>query len=642
MNESGLSGSSDMPPEPKRRLFPSRRPAPSSLGDPRLEAVVASSHQAIAERFEESLRIVADNAMATMRRVADEVWDATGTEVKDLKERILRDLSREQAIRGLVAHSDERFQAIDLRVARIEEGMWRVDRAATAIVEALSAGSADGVREALRGAGGLGPGEIQALRERVEQSLEAQTEFAGRIREWLEAAAAAQTRFAGDLAQRVEAFLAARTETAGRVQERVGPAVDPRATAGTEPNGLDAVGERLTAMQQYLGSVVQYLSERDRTLIDWLQTVARSQAGEMRVEADRILETLERRIDARAEQADFSVRDAIALHAQNVQDQIEQQARIVSESVGLLETKAISRIEEQYRRVESLAEQVRIETEDVKRVVLEQVGSDDLTRQLDERLGRLIEMMSSALGWTVDQLEEGIERETLRAVEIGMADLVSMLDRRFVDLERSIGDRVDRMDRAMRAGIGALEESLVERSGEAIGEAITSRLVPTAAELTGAAIGIRESAKSLELIQQTLEASIARTLDDRVAALARLVRSDHQALADRLEVVEQQAAAKEAIRAVNELAAALPAEIGEAMDKRLAVIAELFRRETRSTADVVAKVGGALADRMDRSVAKISDRFEREVETVVDQLGDTMATVATGLQRTTGGRNRAS
>src|SRR6266516_4811538 len=248
MNESGLSGSgTPRDPDPKRRLFSSRRSAPPSLGDPRLEAVVSSSHQAIAERFEESLRMVADHALATMRQVAEEVWHATGTEVKDLKERILRDLSREQAIRGLVAHSDERFQAIDLRAARIEEGMWRVDRAATAIVEAMSAGSADGVREALRGAGGLGPGEIQALRERVEQSLEAQTEFAGRIREWLEAAAAAQTRFAGDLAQRVEAFLAARTGTPGRVQGRIDPAVALTGTAGTEPSGLDAVGERLTA-----------------------------------------------------------------------------------------------------------------------------------------------------------------------------------------------------------------------------------------------------------------------------------------------------------------------------------------------------------------------------------------------------------
>jgi hypothetical protein len=639
MNESGLPGSSDTAGDPKRRLFSSKRSASPSLGDPRLEAVIASSHQAIAERFEESLRVVSDNALATMRQVAEEVWHATGTEVKDLKERILRDLSRDQAIRGLVAHSDERFQALDVRVARIEEGMWRVDQAATAIQEALAGGRLEGLGQAVRVAEGLDPEEVRALRERVERSLEAHTEFAGRIREWLEAAGAAQTGFARELAQRVEAAIAAQAEVAGRIQERIDAAAS---VLEGEPPGLDTVRERLTAMQEYLGSVVQYMGERDRALIDRLQTVARNQAGEVRGEADRILETLEQRLDARAEQADYSLRDAIALHAQSVHGQIEHQARIVAESLGVLETKTLSRIDEQSRQIDSLAERLRTETEDVKRLVLEQAGAGELTRELDERLGRLMELMSSALGWTVDQLEEGIEREILRAVEIGMADLVAMLDRRFVDLERSIGDRIERVDRAMRAGLGALEESLVERSGEAVKEAIAARLVPTTAELTEAALGVRESAKSLELIQQTLEASIARALDDRVAALARMVRSDHEALADRLEVVEQQAAAKEAIRAVNELAASIPAEIGDAMDKRLAMLAELFRRESRSTADVVAKVGGALADRMDRSVAKIGDRFEREVETVVDQLGDTMATVATGLQRATAGRNRAS
>ncbi|MDP9343526.1 MAG: hypothetical protein M3Q23_15835 [Actinomycetota bacterium] len=612
--------------DPKRRLFSSRRSASPSLGDPRLEAVIATAHQAIAERFEESLRVIADNALATMRQVADDVWHATGTEVKDLKERILRDLSREQAIRGLIAHSDDRFQALDVRVARIEEGMWRVDQAATAIKEALTAGNLEGLREALRGTEGLDAQEIRALREQVERSLEGQSEFAVRVRDWLQAAATAQTGFARELAQRVETAIAAQGG----------------ATPGTEPNGLDTVRDRLTAMQEYLGSVVQYLGERDRALIDWLQTLARNQAGEMRTEVERVLQAIEQRLETRAEQADFSVRDAIALHAQSVHDQIEQQARIVAESLGVLETKAIARIEEQSRHVESLAEQLRTETEDVKRLILEQAGTAEITHELDERLGRLMEMMSSALGWTVDRLEEAIGREVLRSVEVGMADLVAMLDRRFVDLERSIGDRVEQMDRAMRAGLGALEESLVERSGEAIDEILASRLVPTTAELTSAAVGIRESAKSLELIQQTLEASMARVLDDRVAALARMVRSDHQALAERLEVVEQQAAAKEAIRAVNELAAAIPAEIGDALDKRLAMVAEVFRRENRSTADVVVKVGGALADRMDRSVAKIGDRFDREVETVVDQLGDTMATVATGLQRTTAGRNRAS
>ena len=275
MNESGLSGSGT-PREPdKRRLFSSRRSAPPSLGDPRLEAVVTSSHQAIAERFEESLRMVADHALATMRQVAEEVWHATGTEVKDLKERILRDLSREQAIRGLVAHSDERFQAIDMRVARIEEGMGRVDQAATAIQEALAAGSMEGLGDALRAARTLGADDIQALRERIDRSLEAQTEFAEKVREWLQEAAGAQTSFASELARRVETAIAVRSQVS-----ELGP---------TQPSaGLDAVGERLTAMQQYLGSVVQYLGERDRALTDWLQTVARNQAGEMREEADRI------------------------------------------------------------------------------------------------------------------------------------------------------------------------------------------------------------------------------------------------------------------------------------------------------------------------------------------------------------------
>jgi hypothetical protein len=589
MNESGSSGPSGAAGDPKRRLFSSKRSVSPSLGDPRLEAAIQASHRAIAERFEESLQGVAENALSAIRQIAEEAWQATGTEVKDLKERILRDLSREQAIRGLVAHSDERFQALDVRVARIEEGMGRIDEAAHSI----------------RGA--LGQGGLTELNH-----------FAGRVREWLESVAEAQTRLARDLTERVDSAL------------------------GSGSPGLDTVRDRLAAMQEYLGSVVQYLAERDRTLIDWLQTVARNQAGEMRTEANRILSILEQRLDARTDQTGLTVRDAIALHAQSVQDRIDHQATLLADGLAALEAKTLTRIQEQSQQISTLADQVRGASEDVNRLTMGQVTTGDITHELDERLGRLIELVSSAIGWTVDQMEDRIRREVLRSVEVGMADLVAMLDRRFVDLDRSIGDRVEKLDRAMRTGLGALEASLGERSVEAIEGALAAQLSPAATAVTDAALGIRESAKALELIRETMEAGIARALDDRVAALARLIRSDNKALADRLEVVERQAAAKEAIRAVNELAAAIPGEIGEALDQRLAMLAELFRRESRSTADVVAKVGGALADRMDRSLAKIGDRFDQEVETVVDHLGDTMATLATGLQRTSSGRSRAS
>src|SRR5439155_24005699 len=179
---------------------------------------------------------------------------------------------------------------------------------------------------------------------------------------------------------------------------------------------------------------------------------------------------------------------------------------------------------------------------------------------------------------------------------------------------RSLGERLEAMDRRIEAGLTSLEESFAERSGAAMEAALST-------------------AKS-EIIDATKGA-----IDERIAQLAMMIRSDNRALAERLEVVEQQAAAKEAIRAVNELAAALPGEINNALDERLALIGDLIRRETRSYCDVVIKATGALADRIDRTAERIGDRFDREVETVVDQIGGTMATIATGIQRAP--RNRA-
>src|SRR5207237_663749 len=53
----------------------------------------------------------------------------------------------------------------------------------------------------------------------------------------------------------------------------------------------------------------------------------------------------------------------------------------------------------------------------------------------------------------------------------------------------------------------------------------------------------------------------------------------------------------------------------------------------RAHGEVVSKAAEALADRIDRTAIRIGDRFDREVETVVDQIGGTMATLATGIQR---------
>jgi len=72
---------------------------------------------------------------------------------------------------------------------------------------------------------------------------------------------------------------------------------------------------------------------------------------------------------------------------------------------------------------------------------------------------------------------------------------------------------------------------------------------------------------------------------------------------------------------VKELAANLPAQIMEVIDRRFAELAESFHRETQSTAVAVAKAADVLSDRM----GEIEGNYEAGVERAADKLGDAVA-----------------
>ena len=541
--------------EPKRRIF--GKGDPPLAFDPRVEAMLSASHRMMMERLEEGLEAIEEAAGSLMRDIAAEVWKAGGSAPEEMQGRILEVLSRDQAVRGLIAHSDERFQSLDLRMARIEQSLANVDRASALLSELMNAG------QGADGSDALG-------------------------------------------------FLA--------LEPRVG-----------------SIEQSLAEIRSYLSQLGRYLNERDRALTQWLQqrgaAMASSSAG-----------------DAALAEAETRLRDDVALHAHALHERMERQAGALADVLAAQSELTGRQVESQAERIGALAEQLEVVreathgglermstilehrltevTEQVwadalalRRELLDQVGQPGAaaSAEIDERLARMTELVNAALGWTVDQIHDHVQRETLRSVQVAMADVLSALDRRFVDLDRSmmvqsdraaaaLADRVEGLDRRLEAGLTALEESFAERATEAVDAALSS-------------------AKG-EIID-----AVTRAMDERVTQLAMMIRSDNRALAERLEVVEQQAAAKEAIRAVNELAAALPSEINDALDERLALIGDLIKRETRSYGDVVIKATGALADRIDRTAERIGDRFDREVETVVDQIGGTMATIATGIQR---------
>src|SRR5436305_1039040 len=89
---------------PRRRLFSSRR-EPGL--DPALESEIRAAHAAMLDRFERGLSEIEESARGLMRSAAEETWQGTEAELKELREKIMSDLSRDQALRGLIAHADE-------------------------------------------------------------------------------------------------------------------------------------------------------------------------------------------------------------------------------------------------------------------------------------------------------------------------------------------------------------------------------------------------------------------------------------------------------------------------------------------------------------------------------------------------------
>jgi hypothetical protein len=702
--------------------------------DPQLETEVRAAHAAILDRFERGLSEIEESARALMRSAADETWQGTEAELKQLREKIMRDLSRDQALRGLIAHADERYQAIDVRVGRIEANLSGVERAATTLTTMLGEAAAAG-----EGAPGvatvLGLGAIEGRIGGIETALEAVRQSSSLLQERLDTGLGEVTALVAELA----ASGAARTT--------------PTAADGTAVEAdLRPVAERLTAVQDYIAEVVEYLSARDQALVDWIQGIAKHTDGVVAAESARVEEALIGRLDFTALEAE-GLREAVAAQVAEIADRLQQHAQVLGEALSVVEAKTLSRLHEHelaiggqtrhldsitaqlelvagrldavqqaatgaaervsvglHERMADLADQMRAESEDMRVRLVDRAreAGSDATREIDERLARLAELVQAALGWSVDEIDRRLHREILRAVSVGMADFVAAMDRRFVELNEAVdqrlatvtrsvdvhiddvGRRMDehlvQTDAAMRAGLGALEESITERSAQTVDALLQARLTPATDQISRAVETARlmleetvvrnvsqradaitrvvderglaaarlieertlEISRQLEeraestarLIEERTEAaargledSLTRMLSDRVAALAAMIRSDNTAIADRLVVIEEQAAAKEAIRAIKELAAAMPQEISEAMDERLAVLGELFRRENKHTVDTVARAATALADRLDKTAIVIGERFDRDVEVVVDQIGSTMQTLASGLQR---------
>jgi uncharacterized protein YukE len=526
--------------------------------------VADAIERTIDEHMEHGLHALEEQATVLMREIATEMWRASSADARPEQERIVSLLARDQTIKSLLASSDERFQALAVRSARMDDN-------------------------------------VQELAENGRTTREAME----------------------------NAVLAVR-------QIADSPTL----------HGVETVRTQLEQVEAHIAETFQHLDERDQNLSETILRQVREHGDLVSRETARIVEAMQgyvqggteamghlaQRVEQHAEtfatqdiQIGDDVRAAIAAGTEPIQQQLE----LVSERVGLH-----GRAQEEVRaRLEALID-ARIR------------GLGELVRSDSNALRALIEeraaVATTAADGTVvqpvvdvDAIAEAAGQQVairFTSAELRLeGQLEKMMDTQLI----RIGEQIEaRLSDHLEARFGSMAEVVAQRAAEAADVAIASSF----------GSGLQTQAST--------EDRLMTHIDDRVTAIARLIRSDNQALADRLtqaadampaEPVPSAPSAdpelvRETLRTLKEFQAGLPGEVAGAMDTRFRSVTDQLHSETQSTAEAMIKVAEVLGGKIDRVAVRVDEGYGNDLQVVINRMSDAIQamSVAGRPQRMTG------
>jgi hypothetical protein len=560
----------------RRSLFggrPETSPPPTSGLSPsaaeRTELVIGAYQEMIQEQLDEGLRSIQHTANTLMHEIAGEVWRSTGGDKQAVGSTILQELSRDHAIRALIAQSDERFQALAARTGRVEDTMNMLAESVRAAREQI-ARSADALAES-RGGGASSPGigQIRAQLDEVSRQV----------------AAAFQTL--ADRDQEIVDTLHLRIREHGElvVQE----------TARISQAMQEYVQQGVEAMGQLAGSAdssMQAMSAQDST--------------------QESIRSVDHQISELAEQLQLLYdRTGIAMSS------LHESVTFLGDRMGV---EARERLQDMNRafeaRVLGLANLVRSDSEALRRELVTTAEAHDeaIAQLLDERLQQVTETLGDSVARTMQvKLDDSLSAlaartdEQTRLIDARAGETVSAIDRNLIRMADALDDHFERLG----VGVG-------ERAAAAAELAIGARFDDVLARLHAASSVIeREGSQTrdaVEAIRSHLDES-SSALDTRFVALAKLVRSDSETLSG--QIVADQDVTKQALRAMKELQASLPSEVIQMVEERFGSLAESIERSNEM-----------LAARIDRMADTIGQRQNDDIQVVIDRMGDAMHALA--------------
>jgi hypothetical protein len=475
--------------------------------------LTAAVERVVDERMQDAVAAIQETASSLMHEVAAEVWRTAGGDKRDVQAKLLEALTRDQAIRSLIAHSDERFQSLTVRTARLEDTLQRLADHTYEATESLTRG-------------------VHALEEAVQQPAVMEI---GDLRDRL-----------SNVVRQISRALETITERDRIIVEAIGERVREHGEVVTQETGRIAQAME-SYVQQGVSAIGQLAGRVDTQLAE---TVGRfdAQTGEL---TRRVTGALTERIDA------------------------------------------LDRLH--HERALALARLVRSDSEAIRDRLVRMTAEQDeaLAHALDERLERASYAITTATQRSVDELERRLREEAARALEENATAATNTIDRNMLRLSDSIESQF--------SSLGAV---VGQHTAQAAETAISGKFEATLDRMYSSATAIERAATDVQDAQRRNEEDLAKLIDHRLAALARMIRSDNEALADQRH--QEQEAAKQSLRAVKELQANLPEQVLNVVERRIDGVAAGLER------------------RIDEMTSKISQRYDNDIQVVVERMGDAM------------------
>jgi hypothetical protein len=356
-----------------------------------------------------------------------------------------------------------------------------------------------------------------------------------------------------------------------------------------ESPGLEGIVDPLRAqveeVERQILSTFERLDEHDHALAERLERMAEEHAAVAR-DDDSVTE----RVRPLEEQLDV------------LYERVGIQGRSMQELQGALE-----RLVE--ARTYGLAQLIRSDSQVLRRLIDERAESRDsaLRSSIEDRISELAR----------------VTEEQVAALTLGISAAI----------ERNFARLID----GVAADLGSVAETVAQRAADAADVAVSSAFDRTIQRLDASISSIGEVGRTHEGSPGEVEQRMAKHVDDRVSAIARLIRSDNRVLASKMAASPatdgDADTTKRTLRAVKELQASLAGDV----ERRFSSMAEQLHRETQSTAEAMVKLAEVMGDRLDRLSVKIDEGYGNDLQIVIDRMSDAIQAMGRGRRQGSGG-----